>query len=232
MIIELPGTLGRESAKRFKMGFFHFSNNNLSIRKDCARDIGMYDPNAKKSEDVELCFRASLTTDWVACRDPGVIVQHKARRSLKGMITQMWGWGFHLGYAYSKTGRRGVYLYQVDSKKHDIRRQLEVEKGSWLVLGFFTDLHAFHALAIAAVIALALGAATAAGLLAVAGLGFLWRHAHYALGDPRLSALARLKLGGAYYLANLSFGTATFLGALRYKILLIPSAIFPTAAPE
>src|SRR5260221_2064727 len=108
MIIDLPllpDRIDTQSAGRpIRMGFFHFSNNNLSIRRQCAREIGMYDLNASKSEDVDLCFRVALDPNWVAWRANEAIVRHKGRRTLWGLIAQMWGWGLYLGYPYSKTG--------------------------------------------------------------------------------------------------------------------------------
>ena len=58
-----------------RMGFFHFPNNNLSIRKQCARDVGMYDPVAQKGEDVDLCFRVALNPKWVAWRENAAVVR-------------------------------------------------------------------------------------------------------------------------------------------------------------
>jgi hypothetical protein len=43
MIIELPILPSNRAAKRFRMAFFHFSNNNLSIRRECALAVGGYD---------------------------------------------------------------------------------------------------------------------------------------------------------------------------------------------
>ena len=84
MIIELPILPSNRAAKRYQMSFFHFSNNNLSIRRDCAQAIGGYDPDMRTAEDVEICFRVALSDRWVACREPGVVVRHKARRTLGG----------------------------------------------------------------------------------------------------------------------------------------------------
>ena len=120
MIIELPSSSTNadlEQVKYYTMGFFHFSNNNLSIRKQCAEDIGKYDLNAHKSEDVDISFRVAQSRDWIALREHGCTLQHKARKSFLAFFKQMWGWGYHTGYPYSKTGIKGFYLYWVNSKK-------------------------------------------------------------------------------------------------------------------
>src|SRR5580704_8300177 len=86
------GTPSAVPERPIRMGFFHFPNANLSIRKQCARELGMYDPLASKGEDVDLCFRVALSPRWVAWREDAAVVRHKGRRTLWGLITQMWGW--------------------------------------------------------------------------------------------------------------------------------------------
>ena len=143
MIIELPFDTSKSPVlKRYRMAVFHFSNNNLAIRRSCARDLGDYDLAAKKSEDVDLCFRLAKSPKWVALREQGVTVRHKARRSFGAMIRQLWGWGFHVGWPYKKTGLRGLHLYWFDARKRKITRDLELPFLPFLVCAYFTDLHA------------------------------------------------------------------------------------------
>src|SRR5665213_2580126 len=114
MINDLPlfFDVGGENSpmpRPIRMGFFHFSNNNMSVRKECARDVGMYDPAAKKAEDADLCFRVALNHKWVAWRENAAVVRHKGRTSCWRLLKQMWGYGYYVGYPYSKTGIRGTY---------------------------------------------------------------------------------------------------------------------------
>src|ERR1700730_4533263 len=151
MIIDLPLLLdsaGRNpfSARPIRMGFFHFSNNNLSIRRQCARDIGMYDPAATKSEDVDFCFRVALSPTWVAWREDAAVVRHKGRRTLWGLITQMWGWGRYLGYPYAKTGVRGVYLYWLNRRNRKLVGRFETGSFPILICCFATDFYFLNAL--------------------------------------------------------------------------------------
>ena len=141
MIIELPGLYGRSAGRRYRMGFFHFSNNNLSIRKRCAEDIGRYDPVMLTSEDVDLCFRAGRSSHWVSCREPGVSIRHRARKTLRGLVRQMWGWGIRLARPYAKTGIRGVYLYWIDGSQHRIKCDVEISRFPLLVCAFCTEFH-------------------------------------------------------------------------------------------
>ena len=229
MIIELPILPSNRAAKRFRMAFFHFSNNNLSIRRDCALAVGGYDPDMRTSEDVEICFRVALSDGWVACREPGVVVRHKARRTLGGMVKQLWGWGINLGKAYRKTGRRGIYLYWVSPTEHSIAADLEIERFPFLVTGFFTVFHVAHFAALVAA-GLALGGAWPFALVAaMAAVGLLLYAMHNVAGRG-LGAWRTFQLGCLAYVANITFMTAAFIGAVRAGIVYVPAAMFPPAA--
>ena len=232
MIIELPyDSSASATFKRYRMGFFHFSNNNLAIRRDCARSLGDYDLSAKKSEDVDLCFRLAKSPQWVAFREQGVNLRHKARRSYGAMIRQLWGWGFYVGWPYKKTGLKGIHLYWFDTRKGKVTRDLELPGFPFLVCAYFTSLH----VALAAGAGAALGAATGHRLLALA-LGALamfhaWRYSY----DDRHTGLPvwpALKLAGTHLLINLVFSTAVTLGSLGHGVLIIPATIIPTKQPN
>jgi len=230
MIVDLPFSGLYGEGRPLRMGFFHISNNNLSIRRQCAREVGMYDLNATKSEDVDICFRVALSPRWVAWREDAAIVRHKGRRTLWGLITQMWGWGYYVGYPYAKTGIRGVFLYWLDSRKRRLKRS---ESGSFpiLVCLFATDFHLMNLWAILLVLALLmklpLVAAIALVGLAVALRGYLHdiRRAGFRPWDT-------IKLAVVHYLTDLAFTTATFLGALRHRVILVPSSIFMPDKPQ
>ena len=153
MIIELPVLPGQHRiAKRYKMGFFHFSNNNLAIRKACADELGGYDPHLPTAEDVDLCFRLALSPSWVACREPGVIIRHKARKTLRATLRQMWNWGINFARPYLRTGRTGIYLYWISPQLKTITRDLEIASFPILVNVFATPFHVLHALTALAVL--------------------------------------------------------------------------------
>ena len=229
MIIELPILPSNRAAKRHQMSFFHFSNNNLSIRRDCALEIGGYDPEMLTSEDVEICFRVALSDRWVACREPGVVVRHKARRNLKGMVKQLWGWGINLGKAYRKTGKRGIYIYWVGSSKHTIAGDLEMNRFPLLVTGYFTAFHIAHLAALGAIVAVALEAWLVAVALSIAAAGLLLYSMHK-VGGRGLGPWKTFQLACLAYLANAVFMSAAFLGGIRAGIVYIPAAIFPQSS--
>lgn len=225
MIIELPILPSNRAAKRYQMSFFHFSNNNLSIRRECARAVGGYDPQMRTAEDVEICFRVALSDRWVACREPGVVVRHKARRTLLGMVKQLWGWGINLGKAYRKTGKRGIYLYWVGSSKHTIAGDLEIHSFPLLVTGYFTAFHMAHLAGLGAIVAAALGAWVAAVVLAVAAMGLILYAMHNVAGRG-FGPWKTFQLACFAYLANAVFMTAAFIGGIRAGMIYVPAAIF------
>lgn len=225
MIIELPILPSNRAAKRYQMSFFHFSNNNLSIRRDCALAIGGYDPDMRTAEDVEICFRVALSDRWVACREPGVVVRHKARRTLGGMVRQLWGWGINLGKAYRKTGKRGIYLYWVSSTEHAITGDIEIARSPVLVTGYFTVFHVAHFVALGAVVSALAGAWPIALILACAATGLLLYAMHNVTGLG-FGPWRTFQLGCLAYLANVVFMAAACLGAIRVGIVYVPAAIF------
>ncbi len=233
MIIELPFDTSKSPVlRRYRMAFFHFSNNNLAIRKSCARDLGGYDPAAKKSEDVDLCFRLAQSDRWVALREQGVTVRHKARRSFGAMVRQLWGWGFHVGWPYRKTGLRGVHLYWFSNRRRKIAADLELFPGlPFLVCAYFTDLHAAFAAGVASAASAATGHSAAAAALAGLFAFFFWRYTR----DDRETGLPpwqALKLGATHLLINAVFSAAVLLGGLKHGVILLPATIIPTKGPE
>lgn len=231
MIIDLPlsfDSTGRNPngayGRPVRMGFFHFSNNNLSIRRQCAREIGMYDLGATKSEDVDLCFSVARSKEWVAWREDAAVVRHKGRRTLWGLIKQMWGWGFYVGYPYAKTGIRGVYLYWLTGYKHRLLGRLETSHFPILVCVFGTEFYLATGLAILFLGALLTGHA----IVATGALVAMLFAARGYLHDVRHAGLRpwdTLKLAVVHYLTNVAFTLATFVGALRHRVILIPASV-------
>jgi hypothetical protein len=226
MIIELPVLPNRPGgAARHRMGFFHFSNNNLAIRKQCALDVGKYDPEMRTSEDVEICFRVAMSGHWVACREPGVVVRHRNRSTIGAMVKQLWGWGINLGRAYRKTGIHGAYLYWVSPSSQTITADAESPRFPGLVCGFITTFHLAHLFAIAGLAALVLGHPLLAAAQGIATLAFVRLRSFAGRG---LGIVGALKLIVVSYLANVAFMTAAMIGGLRAGMLLIPAPIFPS----
>ena len=100
-----------------------------------------------------------------------------------------------------------------------------------LVCAFATSFYFINALVLL-LISAAYSGRTFMGVLVIAGL--LWLAPRYLTGVRHLglSTWDTLKLAVAHYLANLTFTTAAFAGALRHRVILIPSSIFKLDSPE
>ena len=226
MIIELPGLPSKGIPKRYRMGFYHFSNNNLAIRKQCAIDAGLYDPAMRTSEDVDFCFRVAGCKDWVACREPGVVVRHKARRTLGGLVKQLWGWGINLGRAYRKTRIKGIYLHWVSSTKHAVSGDLQTRMFPVLICAFFTAFHVAHLVGAGAIALATMGLMLPAAIAGVLAILLLLRSMHAVLRMD-LGLWRRVKLAAVAYIGNVVFITAAFIGGLRVGVFLICSSMYP-----
>lgn len=235
MINDLPlffdiGGKNSVLTRPIRMGFFHFSNNNLAIRKQCAQEIGMYDPAAAKAEDVDLCFRLAMSSKWVAWRENAAVLRHKGRRTWWELIKQMWGYGFYVGYPYAKTGIRGVFAYCLSGRKHRLLRRFETESFPILVCAFITDFHFIHALLLTLMVAAWSGHVL---IPALAAAGLLWLIPRYLHDVTHLSLKPwdTLKLAVVHYSANLGFTIGALASALKYRVILIPSTVFKMESP-
>ena len=228
MILELPGT-GETSTpgKRLTMGLFHFSNNNLAVRKSCIADVGLYDLGIPTSEDVDLSFRVALSKDWIACREPGMLIRHKARKDLAGLVKQMWGWGSNLAGPYQRVRTKGLYLYWVSSKTLGIARSFEAEHFPLFVCAMPTIFHAMHLGALLCAVLAMLSLWPAFMIALVWTLWMIRRWADPALHGSGGELRRGLELVALHYIANTTFFAAAFSGGLRRGMLLVPASIFP-----
>jgi len=226
MIIELPGLPTKGVTRRYRMAFYHFSNNNLAIRKQCVIDAGMYDPAMRTSEDVDLCFRVAGTKDWVACREPGVVVRHKARKTLGGMVKQLWGWGINLGKVYRKTGIKGIYVHWVSSTRHAVTSDFQTGMFPILVCAFLTAFHVAHLFAAGAIVLAILGLTLPAVAVGVLAVLLLLRSMH-AVAHMDMTVWRRIKLAAVAYVGNAVFITAAFIGGLSSGVILVCSSTYP-----
>ena len=203
----------------------------LAMRKQCARDIGMYDPEAKKAEDMELCFRLARNEKWLAVREVDVYVRHKARKTMGGLLRQLWGWGYHSGLPYRKTGFRGVYLHWVDSQRHWISHALEIGRFPILVCMFISDWHLFVLALLVAVGALAGGLFLLGAVSLAASAYFCWRSA-WDVRSLELPLGSSLQIYATHTLASLVFCAAFLVGGLRRGVVILPGPMLRVRGPK
>jgi hypothetical protein len=229
MIIQLPPlSRGMQGGRPYKLNLFYFSNNNLAIRRECADSLGGYAPEVEKSEDLDLCFRAICSDDWILVRDPQMKIDHKPRTSVIGMLRQMWGWGFYQALAYKRTGFRGCFLYWVDGRSHTISRGYEKENKGPLIACFFTDFHLVHLLAASALLCCGSGFGLLFSLLSVA----IALRLFVPIFRGANSLLEGLKLACLFYLSNWVFLIATLIGGLRRGVFLLPCSMLMCSESE
>lgn len=85
---------------------------NLSIRRDVFLSVGGFDCRFWPGEDTFLCDKLSSAgvTIWY---EPSALVWHHRRRTLKGHLKQVGGYGLHRGFfarKYGKSSRRLSYF--------------------------------------------------------------------------------------------------------------------------
>ena len=124
-----------------------------------------------------------------------------------------------------------MYFYWIDAKSHKIKYHFEFDKFPYLVCLFFTDFHMFHLFLFLTVILGLIGNYVLMGSALTAAIFFFWRY----LYDDRTIGLAKgkmVKLSVVHYISNIVFNTAAFIGALKHRVLLVPSCIFRPGNPE
>ena len=220
MIIELPMLSSHAGRKPLRMGFFYFSNNNLAIRVACAKELGGYDPAMNSSEDVDLCIRMAMTGRWVACREPGVVIRHKGRRSVRAAIRQLWGWGRLLGRTYRKTGIRGFYFYYIEPRRGTVAYQKEWAWLPGLACLFVTDFLVVNVMGALSLLFAFLERPVLAFASASIAAALLPQYLAYLRGAEQ-NAWRMCKLAALHHAASWAFITSAFIGGLRAGVVLV-----------
>src|SRR5580704_5802227 len=138
--------------------------------------------------------------------------------------------GYYVGYPYAKTGIRGVYLYWLNGRKRRLKRS-ETASFPILVCLFATDFHLANLWAILAVLALLMKMPIMA-LVATAGLAVALHGYLHEVRRAGFRPWDTVKLAVVHYMTDAAFTTATFLGALRHRIILVPCSIFTPEEPR
>jgi cellulose synthase/poly-beta-1,6-N-acetylglucosamine synthase-like glycosyltransferase len=111
------GYLGKEMPGSISF----ISNNTLCLRRKMLDEVGLYDEDCQRSEDVDLCARIARSR-WLMFLCRSMVVQHRARPSLQALLAQWWGYGKYVPYVFKKynAGQWEVFLCRA-SKGEDGR---------------------------------------------------------------------------------------------------------------
>lgn len=215
---EMPGSLS------------FFSNNTLSIRRSILDEIGTYDEDCHRSEDVEICARISRS-DWMMFLSTEMIFHHRPRTSIKALMKQWWGYGEYIPYVFQKhnAGQWEIFYQRGDASSQPFapglryRKLLYLERMPSTICVFITPFLIFHLLLLSTILAFTMGwdlPGIALGIMA--SLAFL----SYAQPDfQNITFFGGLQLMYIRYLVNLSFFAAQVVNGLRMGTIYIAPVI-------
>ena len=139
-----------------RVGIYSFiSNNNLALRRQAIGDAGGYDDSLRIAEDYDVCQRLGRA-GWLLYYCPDVSCDHRARKTLRGLLKQWWNYGLHLarGYRRHHPGRAIVSLvvpeWHHDDSPEPIRRGSPARYGRLRLVSLFVHLSLFLMVYVAA----------------------------------------------------------------------------------
>lgn len=229
--ILLKSRKGGYLAKEMPGSLSFFSNNTLSIRRSILDEIGMYDEECQRSEDVEICARIARSR-WMMFHASDMIFQHRPRGSLKELMKQWWGYGKYIPYVFKKhnAGQWEIFYMRGDASSEPLspglryRKLLYLERMPLTLCIFITPFLTLHFFLLASMIALCSGTvpiSIALGIVAALCL-LSYLKPDFASGTPFTTAIQLVVIR---YLVNLSFFSAQLLSGLRIGTLYIAPVI-------
>ncbi len=215
---EMPGSLS------------FFSNNTLAIRRSILDEVGTYDEDCHRSEDVEICARISRS-DWMMFLSKDMIFHHRPRTSIKALMKQWWGYGEYIPYVFRKhnAGQWEIFYQRGDASSQPFapglryRKLLYVERMPSTICVFVTPFLVFHLFLLSTIISFCMGWNLGGIVLSImASLAFL----SYVQPDfQRITFFGGLQLMYIRYLVNLSFFAAQLFNGLRIGTIYIAPVI-------
>lgn len=216
---EMPGSLS------------FFSNNTLSIRRSILDEIGTYDEDCHRSEDVEICARIARS-DWMMFLSTDMIFHHRPRTSIKALMKQWWGYGEYIPYVFQKhnAGQWEIFYQRDDSSAQPFapglryRKLVYLERMPSTICVFITPFLIFHLCLLATISSFMLNWDLSGILL---GIMTLLSFLSYIQPDfqNRISFFGGIQLMYIRYLVNLSFFIAQLTHGLRIGTLYIAPVI-------
>ena len=135
-----------------------FAGANVAFRRDALLGVGDYDSNCLTGEDHDMCLRVSQA-GWGLYFEPRARVRHKNRLTLRSLIRQWFGYGFHHPYLVRKHTPKGLRLYRHgrDASSGSLYRPLVKAPFPFRVSVFLTPYLTMHLLLTLAIVLAAMG---------------------------------------------------------------------------
>ncbi|MBX9670858.1 MAG: hypothetical protein K2X93_24870 [Candidatus Obscuribacterales bacterium] len=229
--ILLKSRKGGYLAKEMPGSLSFFSNNTLSIRRSILDEVGMYDEECQRSEDVEICARIARSR-WMMFHSMDMIFQHRPRGSLKELMNQWWGYGKYVPYVFKKhnAGQWEIFYMRGDSSTQPLapglryRKLLYLERMPLTMCIFITPFLTFHCALLALAFSIVSGEATISTIFGIVTLlsFFSYVKPDFAPGTPIVAAL---QLVVVRYLVNIAFFSAQLISGIRIGTLYIAPVI-------
>jgi hypothetical protein len=221
---EMPGSLS------------FFSNNTLSIRRSILSDIGKYDEDCHRSEDVEICARIARSK-WMMFLSKDMIFHHRPRTTIKALMKQWWGYGEYIPYVFKKhnAGQWEIFYRRGDASKLPFapglryRKLLYLEKMPTTVCVFITPFLLSHLFLLSSVVAFSLSCISAGIIFGIMAALWFFIYAQPDFQD-NTSVISGMQLLYIRYLVNLSFFLSQLINGLRIGALYIAPVISERSA--
>lgn len=210
-----------------QLGIHNFvSNNNLAVRKSAAEGVNGYRNELRIAEDYDLCQRIARAGQLLYfC--PEVVLEHRARETLWGLLRQWWDYGFHLARNHSRyhPGKRFFAMraptWEDREAGEPIAEPVPTTEGTRPTLFvYLSPFVAVHVLALAAVL-MPWGSTALTVLTVMAAMIYAYPDFSHLREDGLATAVG---LFAVRYLTNITFVGAGLAGGLsRGSLYLLPA---------
>ncbi len=229
--ILLKSRKGGYLAKEMPGSLSFFSNNTLSIRRSILDEVGMYDEECQRSEDVEICARIARSR-WMMFLSTDMVFQHRPRGSVKELMEQWWGYGKYIPYVFKKhnAGQWEIFYMRGDASTQPLapglryRKLLYLEKMPLTICIFITPFLTLHVFLLVLAISVLCGGQAISIILGIITLlsFLLYAQPDFAPGTPFITAMQLVVIR---YLVNIAFFSSQLINGLRIGTLYIAPVI-------
>lgn len=197
-----------------------FAGANVAFRREALQSVGPYDENCTTGEDRDICLRIA-SAGWELYFEPRARVGHKNRLTLRSVLRQWFGYGFHHPFVARKHTAKGLRIYRPKARGRSsaIYRRLLRTRFPVNVSIFLTSFLMMHVVAGLAILFAALGLYVAAGVFGAATAAIA---ASYFRSDIlRRNVVQAGVFVALRYLANLALLVGGLLGGAKLGMIYI-----------